>query len=61
MTFELIVARIPQVGLADAPDDALDAALGLPRRAIGAPAPSIASMARWMANELALERAFFVA
>ena len=50
MTFGLIVARIPDAGLADAPDDALDAALGLPRRAVGAPAPSIASMARWMAT-----------
>ena len=27
MTFGLIVARIPEAGLADAPDDALDAAL----------------------------------
>ena len=50
MTFGLIVARIPEAGLADAPDDALDAALGLPRRAVGAQAPSIASMARWMAT-----------
>ena len=46
MTLGLIVARIPDAGLADAPDDALDAALGLPRRAVGAPVPSIASMAR---------------
>ncbi len=29
MTFGLIVARIPEAGLADAPDDALDAALGV--------------------------------
>ena len=39
MTFGLIVARIPDAGLADAADNALDAALGLPRRAVGAPAP----------------------
>ena len=30
MTFGLIVARIPDAGLADAADDALDAALDLP-------------------------------
>ena len=40
MTSGLIVDRIPDAGLADGPDDALDAALlGLPRRAVGAPAP----------------------
>ena len=35
MTFGLIVPRIPDAGLADAPDDALDAALGLPWSSAG--------------------------